>query len=98
MILARVLTLQDLINRKYSEIAPERVQNLYDLVLPPGIPQSIIFDLIDLYDLEVTDRVFQSENPDLGETKVIVLRGELETVVEAEAFLKREMKILLDYE
>jgi len=93
---AKVLTLQDLINRKYSEIAPESVKDLYDLVIPPGVPQSIIYDLIEMFDLEVNERIFQSQNPDLGEMKTIVLRGELETVIEAEAFFKKEMKSLIE--
>ncbi|NLI63000.1 MAG: hypothetical protein GX362_06375 [Methanosarcinaceae archaeon] len=94
--MAKVLTLQDLINRKYSEIAPESVKDLYDLVIPPGVPQSIIYDLIEMFDLEVNERIFQSQNPDLGEMKTIVLRGELETVIEAEAFFKKEMKSLIE--
>lgn len=90
--MAKILTLQDLMNRKYNETEPELTRDLYDLVIPLGVPQSIIYDLVDTFDVEVTERIFQSENPDIRETKVLVLRGDLQTVQKAEAFMKREMK------
>lgn len=99
--MTKVLSLYDLINRKRFELAERSGENadledLYDLIVPMGVPMSIIVDMVDMYDLEVTDRVISITEPEVAQTSVIALRGPLDKVLEAEKFMKREMKLWLD--
>ena len=94
--MAKVLSLQDLMDRKASEISGEDLTNIYDLIVPLGVPQSIIIDMVDMFDLDVTERVLPSENPDIGGAKVLVLRGPLEAVREAEKFMKQEVRAWME--
>ena len=94
--MAKVLSLQDLMNRKMSEMSGEDIAGLYDLIIPLGVPQSIIIDMAEMFDLDVTDRVLPSQDPDLGEAKVIVMRGPLDVVQKAEAFMREEVAKWMD--
>ena len=93
----KVLSLQDLVNRKRFELAEasgenKHLENLYDLVIPLGVPMSIIMDMVEMFDLEVTDRMISIKEPEVAQTPVIALRGPLDRVTEAEKFMKREVK------
>ncbi|MCL2141738.1 MAG: hypothetical protein FWH46_02500 [Methanimicrococcus sp.] len=95
--MSKVLSLQDIVNRKRFELAEasgenKQLENLYDLVIPLGVPMSIILDMVEMFDLEVTDRVITIKDPEVAQTPVIALRGPLERVTEAEKFMKREIK------
>ncbi|MCL2550033.1 MAG: hypothetical protein FWE78_03760 [Methanimicrococcus sp.] len=99
--MTKVLSLHDLISRKRFELAEISGENagleaLYDLIVPMGVPMSIIMDMVEMFDLEVTDRVISITEPEVAQTSVIALRGPLDRVVEAEKFMKREMKNWLD--
>ena len=99
--MTKVLSLYDLINRKRFELAELSGENaeqelLYDLVVPMGVPMSIIIDMVETFDLEVVDRLISIKEPEVAQTPVIALRGPLESVLEAEKFMKREMKIWLE--
>jgi hypothetical protein len=97
----KVLSLHDLIERKRFELAEisgenAELEDLYDLIIPMGVPISIITDMIEMFELEVTDRLISITEPEVAQTPVIALRGPLESVLEAEKFMKQEMKIWLE--
>lgn len=99
--MTKVLSLHDLINRKKFELAEMSGENaeladLYDLVIPMGVPMSIIMDMAETFDLEAVDRLISISEPEIAQTPVIALRGSLENVLEAEKFMKREMKAWLE--
>ncbi|MDY0266683.1 MAG: hypothetical protein RBQ94_03415 [Methanimicrococcus sp.] len=99
--MTKVLSLYDLINRKRFELAELSGENaeqelLYDLVVPMGVPMSIIIDMVETFELEIVDRLISIKEPEVAQTPVIALRGPLESVLEAEKFMKREMKIWLE--
>ncbi|MDL2261050.1 hypothetical protein LJC08_02260 [Methanimicrococcus sp. OttesenSCG-928-J09] len=99
--MTKVLSLHDLISRKRFELAEisgenESLAELYDLVVPMGVPMSIIVDMVDMFDLEVVDRLISITEPEIAQTPVIALRGPLDNVLEAEKFMKQEMKNWLE--
>lgn len=99
--MTKVLSLHDLINRKRFELAEISGENaalvdLYDLVIPMGVPMSIIMDMAEMFDLEAVDRLISITEPEIAQTPVIALRGPLESVLEAEKFMKQEMKNWLE--
>ncbi|MDR0768170.1 MAG: hypothetical protein LBE57_07075 [Methanosarcinales archaeon] len=99
--MAKVLSLHDLISRKRFELAElsgenAELEELYDLVIPLGTPMSIIMDMVEMFELEVVNRMISITEPEVAQTPAIALRGPLESVLEAEKFLKQEIKIWLE--
>ena len=99
--MTKVLSLHDLINRKRFELAEisgenAELEDLYDLIIPMGVPMSIIMDMVEMFELEAVDRLISITEPEVAQTPVIALRGQLENVLEAEKFMKQEMKIWLE--
>ncbi len=67
-------------------------QELYDLIIPPGTVVSIVYDIVEEFDLEpVTRKVFVGI-ANSEEREILALRGPLEKVQAAEKFLFEEMK------
>ncbi|MEA1944022.1 MAG: hypothetical protein U9N07_01575 [Euryarchaeota archaeon] len=84
----KVLQIDDLLNEE-EESSEEPTEGLYDLVIPPGVPITLIHELVSEFDLEphtktVTTSVEEGEDFDM---KLIVLRGDLETVERANKYL-----------
>ncbi len=94
--MAKVLSYNDLIERKKYELSNNTINGLYDLIIPIGTPQSIIIDIIDIFDLDVEQRILPMGENDTNSTNVIVLRGSLEVVKKAEIFMKQELKKWMD--
>ena len=92
----RTLNLDDLIAQKAKkdvEKDPEMTnESLYDLIIPPGTVVSIIYDIVEEFDLEPITREMPVSMANREERESLVLRGPLEKVQAAEAFLYDEMK------
>jgi len=67
----------------------------YDLIIPPGIPQSTIVDVVKKFDVDVAEREVQVNYAIGTEDKVVrnilVFRGDHETLKEVESFIEREL-------
>ena len=83
----KVLGIEDLLGDE-EEIVEEQ-EGLYDLVIPPGVPVSLIHELILEFDLEPHSKTSSGsvEEGELFDMALIVLRGDLETVRRAEKYL-----------
>ncbi len=83
----KVLGIEDLLGED-EEIA-EDLEGLYDLVIPPGVPVTLIHELVSEFDLEPHTKVSSGsvEDGELFDMTLIVLRGDLETVQRAEKYL-----------
>jgi hypothetical protein len=83
----KVLGIEDLLGDE-EEIVEEQ-EGMYDLVIPPGVPVSLIHELISEFDLEPHAKKSSGsvEEGELFDMALIVLRGDLETVRRAEKYL-----------
>jgi len=67
----------------------------YDLIIPPGVPQSTIVDVVKKFDVDVAERKVQVNYAIGTEDKVmrniLVFRGDHETLKEVELFIEREL-------
>ena len=83
----KVLGIEDLLGED-EEIA-EIPEGLYDLVIPPGVPVTLIHELVSEFDLEPHTKSSSASVEDGApfDVTVIVLRGDLETVRRAEKYL-----------
>ncbi|AYK14485.1 MAG: hypothetical protein ACOX7X_05770 [Methanosarcina flavescens] len=94
----KTLNLEELIAAKQleKEKAEEsdnlQIEGLYDLIIPPGTVVSIIYDIVEEFDLEPLTRKVFVGIANSEERELLVLRGPLEKVQAAEKFLYEEMK------
>jgi hypothetical protein len=88
------LTLEDLKISKEKQLGSDKnnnLEDLYDLIIPPGTPSYIIYDLVEEFNLEPLERTINVNIVECDEREVIVLRGELEEVRKAEKYLQQEL-------
>ena len=67
------------------------LEGLYDLLVPPGVPESLIVELVEEFDLEPTWRVANVDIVEVDQRELIALRGDLDTVNEAHDYMIRRM-------
>lgn len=73
----------------------ENEMGLYDLMIPPGIPESVIVELVEEFDLEPVSRVANVEIVEVDPREILMLRGDLETVNEAHDYMiKRTHEVI----
>lgn len=94
----KTLNMEELIASKQLEKEKEtergdlKIEELYDLIIPPGTVVSIIYDIVEEFGLEpVTRKIFVGV-ANSEERELLVLRGPLEKVQAAEKFLYEEME------
>jgi len=84
----KLLEIEDLLGDD-EDVLDEPTEELYDLVIPPGVPASLIYEIVEEFELEPHNKVVNSSVED-GEyfgMKLIVLRGDRETVERANKYL-----------
>ena len=67
------------------------LEGLYDLVLPPGVPQRIIMEVMEKFNLEVSTRKCALKTVDVEPDNLLVLRGELDSVNNAHDYIYKKM-------
>jgi len=67
------------------------MEGLYDLMIPPGIPESVIVELVEEFDLEPVSRAANVDIVEVDSREILMLRGDLETVNEAHDYMIKRM-------
>jgi len=69
----------------------------FDLIFPPGTPQTVIRDIINTFDVELVDRgeKLTFANMDGDVRNLIAARGTRDEMVQVEAFYKEKMQEFL---
>jgi len=70
------------------EAEKKGVEGLYDLAMPLGMPLSVIRELVEKFELDLVER--EATVDIIGERqkrKILVLRGDLNTVMEAKKYM-----------
>ncbi len=67
---------------------------LFDLVIPPGVPRSIIRSIVENFNVELVPHKTRLTfaNMDGDERELLAFRGEREEVERVEAFMFEELK------
>jgi hypothetical protein len=75
-----------------SEEAPE--EQLYDIVIPPGVPQKLIIEIPKKFKVKVVDRKekLKFANMEGDERELLAFRGKLEVIQEVEKYMISELK------
>ena len=69
----------------------------FDLIFPPGTPQTVIRDIINTFDVELVDRAerLTFANMDGDVRNLIAARGTRDEMIRVEAFYKEKMEEFL---
>jgi hypothetical protein len=69
-------------------------EELYDMLVPPGVPRKMIYDVVDKFDVEVVRRQqkLSFANMDGDARELIAFRGKREVVEEVQKYLFEQLK------
>ncbi|MDN7013054.1 hypothetical protein FGW20_08375 [Methanoculleus sp. FWC-SCC3] len=69
-------------------------EELYDMLVPPGVPRKMIYDVVEKYDVEVVRRQQKMAfaNMDGDARELIAFRGKREVVEEVQKYLFEQLK------
>ncbi|WP_067075844.1 hypothetical protein [Methanoculleus horonobensis] len=69
-------------------------EELYDMLVPPGVPRKMIYDVVEKYDVEVVRRQQKMSfaNMDGDARELIAFRGKREVVEEVQEYLFARLK------
>jgi hypothetical protein len=75
-----------------EDVAPE--EQLYDIVIPPGVPQKLIIEIPKKFKVKVVDRKekLKFANMEGDERELLAFRGKLEVIQEVEKYMLSELK------
>jgi hypothetical protein len=64
-------------------------EELFDMLVPPGVPRRMIYDVVEKFDVEVVRRPRQMKfaNMDGDQRELIAFRGRREVVEEVQDYL-----------
>jgi hypothetical protein len=74
------------------------IEELFDLVIPPGTPQSVISDVTKKFDVEIVERKerLHFANMDGDERILLAFRGKLVVMKELEPYFYAKVKEFID--
>jgi len=73
-------------------------EELFDVVIPPGVPRTIIIDIMKKFDVQIVERKMPLyfANMDGTEREVLAFRGKKAVVEEVERYLKEEVEKFIE--
>lgn len=74
----------------------QALEGLYDLVLPPGVPQKLIMEVEEKFNLELLTRKCAVKTIDVETDNLLVLRGELDSVNNAHDYIFSRLRAKYD--
>ncbi|HMA04616.1 MAG TPA: hypothetical protein VKO45_01690 [Methanomicrobiales archaeon] len=68
-------------------------EELYDVIIPPGVPRTIIIDISRKFDVKLVERKMSLNfaNMDGTEREILAFRGKREVVEKVEKYLKEQV-------
>ncbi|MFA5236494.1 MAG: hypothetical protein WC362_01395 [Methanoregula sp.] len=87
----------DEMNAEKNDDRQTREEPLFDVLIPPGVPRSVIFDVVKKFDVEVVERKqqFNFANMDGDEREILAFRGKREDVEQVEKFLIERVRAFI---
>jgi hypothetical protein len=69
-------------------------EHLYDIIIPPGVPQKLILDISKKFDVTVVDRKekIKFANMEGDERELLAFRGKLEEMKKVEKYMREQLK------
>jgi len=78
-----------------EETAPE--EQLYDVLIPPGVPQKLIIEIPKKFKVKVVERKekLKFANMEGDERELLAFRGKLDVIKEVEKYMLSELKAFI---
>jgi len=78
-----------------EETAPE--EQLYDVLIPPGVPQKLIIEIPKKFKVKVVERKekLKFANMEGDERELLAFRGKLDVIKEVEKYMLTELKAFI---
>jgi hypothetical protein len=72
-------------------------EQLYDVLVPPGVPQKIILDIPKKFDVTAVERKerLKFANMEGDERELIAFRGTLEVVQQVEKYMLEQLQVFI---
>jgi len=99
--LSDLLTAADLLQTDDDTIQQgdeDSLEGLFDLIIPPGVPQDIIMELIEEFNLQPVDRLININIAETDPRELLALRGDEESVTGAHDLMMELLKELIGEE
>ena len=73
-------------------------EQLYDVLIPPGVPQKIIFDVTKKFNVKVVERKekLKFANMEGDERELLAFRGKMEEVQKVEKYMIEQLKAFVE--
>ncbi|MDD1693434.1 MAG: hypothetical protein LUQ71_01800 [Methanoregula sp.] len=73
-------------------------EQLYDVLIPPGVPQKLIFDVTEKFDVKVVERKerLKFANMEGDERELLAFRGKLDVVKTVEKYMIEQLKAFVE--
>jgi len=73
-------------------------EQLFDVLIPPGVPQKIIFDVTNKFDVKVVERMepLKFANMEGEERELLAFRGKMDEVKKVEKYMIEQLKAFVD--
>jgi hypothetical protein len=71
---------------------------LYDVLIPPGVPQKLIVDISKKYDVTIVERKekIKFANMDGDERELLAFRGKLDVVQQVEKYMLEQLHLFVE--
>jgi hypothetical protein len=71
---------------------------LYDVLVPPGVPRKILYEIPEKFDVKVVERTLPMKfaNMDGDERNLIAFRGTMEEVKKVEQFMLEQLRAFVE--
>ncbi len=79
-----------------DETVPE--EQLYDILIPPGVPQKLIIEIPKKFNVKVVERKekLSFANMEGDERNLLAFRGKLDVIKEVEKYMIEQMKAFIE--
>jgi hypothetical protein len=73
-------------------------EQLYDVLIPPGVPQKLIVYISKNFDVKVVERMekLSFANMEGDERELLAFRGKLDVVRNVEKYMLEQLKVFID--
>jgi len=75
----------------------QALEGLFDLVLPPGVPQKMIMEVEEKFNLELVTRKCAVKTVDVESDNLLVLRGDIDSVNNAHDYIYEKLSAKYRY-
>ncbi|MGA7798515.1 MAG: hypothetical protein WB986_07845 [Methanoregula sp.] len=89
--------MSDEINDEQKNESQSPEEPLYDVLIPPGVPRSVIFDITKKFDVEVVERkqVLKFANMDGDERELLAFRARREVAEQVEKYMIERVRAFI---